>query len=234
MTWCQACTCADPQGWWEVRAMLTLHFKCVSSGLTAIHPPVCSSSQPPAWLFHVSFLRCSWLLCLREHVLCTQSFSHVQLFGTPWTIAHQAPLSGILQANTLKWVAISSYGSSSWPRDGTRVSWIDRWVLYHRASWEALLREQKQPNATPSWLSHLIHPSICTWTQRLHLLPDELLQFHVLLEHALSVFPSKVFSSMNPLDFSSFLLMTIASLTTYLLSPLLSAFPIHWLIPFST
>ena len=30
-----------------------------------------------------------------QHVfmLCAQSLSHVQLFATPWTVAHQAPLS---------------------------------------------------------------------------------------------------------------------------------------------
>ena len=34
--------------------------------------------------------------------------SHVQLFVTLWTVAHQAPLSiGILQARILEWVAIS-------------------------------------------------------------------------------------------------------------------------------
>ena len=26
-------------------------------------------------------------------VVCAQSLSHVQLFSTPWTVAHQAPLS---------------------------------------------------------------------------------------------------------------------------------------------
>ena len=34
-------------------------------------------------------------LWLRVHLavcVCTQSLSHVQLFATPWTIAHQAPL----------------------------------------------------------------------------------------------------------------------------------------------
>ena len=37
----------------------------------------------------------------------SQSFSHVQLFATPWTVAYQAPLSmGILQARILEWVAI--------------------------------------------------------------------------------------------------------------------------------
>ena len=25
--------------------------------------------------------------------VCAQSYSHVQLFATPWTVAHQAPLS---------------------------------------------------------------------------------------------------------------------------------------------
>ena len=35
-------------------------------------------------------------------------FSRDQLFATPWTVAHQAPLSmGILQARILEWVAIS-------------------------------------------------------------------------------------------------------------------------------
>ena len=38
--------------------------------------------------------------------------SHVQLFVTPWTVAHQAPLSmGIFQARILEWVAYSR-GSS--------------------------------------------------------------------------------------------------------------------------
>ena len=40
--------------------------------------------------------------------VCTLSrFSHIQLFATPWTIAHQAPLSGISQARILEWVAVS-------------------------------------------------------------------------------------------------------------------------------
>ena len=62
-------------------------------------------------------------------------FSHVQLFATPWTIAHQAPLSvGILQARILKWVAMPSSGGSSPPRDQNHdpyVSCISRQVLYY-------------------------------------------------------------------------------------------------------
>ena len=43
---------------------------------------------------------------------------------------------GISQARILEWVAISSKGSSQ-PRDRTHVSCIDRWILYHRTTWEA-------------------------------------------------------------------------------------------------
>ena len=45
-------------------------------------------------------------------------FTCVQLFATPRTVAHQAPLSmGILQARTLEWVATSFSRGSSQPRD---------------------------------------------------------------------------------------------------------------------
>ena len=41
----------------------------------------------------------------------------VQLFATPWTVAHQAPLSmRILQARILEWVAMHSSRGSSQPR----------------------------------------------------------------------------------------------------------------------
>jgi len=44
---------------------------------------------------------------------------------TPWTAAHQAPLSmGLLQARILEWVAIPSSRGSSQPRDPTQVSCI--------------------------------------------------------------------------------------------------------------
>ena len=43
-----------------------------------------------------------------------KSLSHVRLFATLWTVAHQDPLvSGILQARILEWAAVSfSRGSS--------------------------------------------------------------------------------------------------------------------------
>ena len=56
---------------------------------------------------------------------CAVSFSCVQLYATPWTAAHQVPLSmGILQARILEWVTMPSSGASSWPRKQTGVSCI--------------------------------------------------------------------------------------------------------------
>ena len=46
-------------------------------------------------------------------------------FVTPWTVAHQAPLSmGILQVRILEWIAIPFSRGSSQPRDQTQVSCI--------------------------------------------------------------------------------------------------------------
>ena len=57
--------------------------------------------------------------------MCCAVLSYVQLFGTPQTVAHQAPLSmGILQARILEFVAMPSSRVSSQPRDPTRVSCI--------------------------------------------------------------------------------------------------------------
>ena len=54
-----------------------------------------------------------------------ESLSRVQLYGTPWTVTQQAPLSmGILQARILEWVAFPSSRGSSWPRNWTGVSCI--------------------------------------------------------------------------------------------------------------
>ena len=44
---------------------------------------------------------------------------------------------GISQSRVLKWVAISSFRGSFRSMDGTQVSYIRRWVLYHWASRKA-------------------------------------------------------------------------------------------------
>ena len=46
---------------------------------------------------------------------------------------------GIFQARILEWIAISFSRGSSQPSDRTHISCIDRWILYHWATWEAHL-----------------------------------------------------------------------------------------------
>ena len=58
-------------------------------------------------------------------------FSHVWLFMTLCTIAHQAPQSmGILQARILEWVGMPFSTGSSWPSDQTHVLLHCRLILY--------------------------------------------------------------------------------------------------------
>ena len=77
------------------------------------------------------------LWCLPWVCACSVASVVSNSFATPWTVAHQAPLSvWILQARILERVAISFSRESSRPRDGTRVSCIGRQILYHWATSE--------------------------------------------------------------------------------------------------
>ena len=54
-----------------------------------------------------------------------KSYSPVQLFRTPWTVACQALLSvRILQARIMEWIAMPSTRGSSRPRDRTSISYV--------------------------------------------------------------------------------------------------------------
>ena len=48
----------------------------------------------------------------------------IDSFATPWTVACQSSVHGILQARILDWFAISFYRGSSQPRYQTQVPWI--------------------------------------------------------------------------------------------------------------
>ena len=67
-----------------------------------------------------------------------QSQSHVWLFSGPMKCSPPgSSIHGISQARILGWVAISFSRRSSWPRDLTHISWIDRQILYCWAIREA-------------------------------------------------------------------------------------------------
>ena len=66
------------------------------------------------------------------------SLSHVQLFATPWTVVHQAPLSmgfpRLEYESELPFPAPRDLPD----RDETCVSCLGRWILYHSATRGAL------------------------------------------------------------------------------------------------
>ena len=62
-----------------------------------------------------------------------KSLSRVQLFVTPWTVAHQVPPSmGFSRQEYWSWVAMPSFRGSSQPRNRAGISYISctrRWVI---------------------------------------------------------------------------------------------------------
>ena len=75
-----------------------------------------------------------WSALCREALCVLSCFSPIRLFATLWTVACQAPVHGILQAEILEGVALPSSRRSSQPRDWTYFSYIScsgRRVLYH-------------------------------------------------------------------------------------------------------
>ena len=58
-------------------------------------------------------------------LMCVKSLSRVRLFVTPWTVAHQAPLSvGFSRQEYWSGLLFPTPGESSWPRNWTGLSCI--------------------------------------------------------------------------------------------------------------
>ena len=80
--------------------------------------------------------------------------SCVQLFGAPWTVAYQAPLSMGLQARILEWVTVSFSRGSSQPRDRTWISRTGGRCLNLWATREA--PEHNRPSKNTYWMDERI------------------------------------------------------------------------------
>ena len=85
------------------------------------------------------------MVCVCVHaracMLVVYLLSCVRLFCDPMDYSLPgSSVCGISQARTQEWVAISFSRWSSPPRDWTRVSCVDRWILYHWASRESKVK----------------------------------------------------------------------------------------------
>ena len=75
-----------------------------------------------------------------------QSLSHAQIFVTPSTVAHQAPLSmGFSRQEYQSGLPFPTPGDLSYSRDQTRVSCIGKQILYRCAAWEAHVNRKHRP-----------------------------------------------------------------------------------------
>ena len=88
---------------------------------------------------------------ISSNISVVLSLCLVQLFATPWTAVHQAPLSiGILQARILEWVAILLSRGSSWRRYWTQVSCIlGRFTIWATREAIHLKRLEKEKQTKP-------------------------------------------------------------------------------------
>ena len=100
------------------------------------------ATKSQIWLTH------SHLILIRSACV----LSHVWLFVTPLTVAHQAPQSmGFFQAWILEWVAISFSRGSFWLRDQTWVSHIAGRSFYCLSHSGSPDREEGDTSRRGSW-----------------------------------------------------------------------------------
>ena len=100
----------------------TIYFKKVKILKQRIYPLKVSmvkhSPHSPFNIFTGGLNFCKWKVNVKMSVL-----NHVRLFVTPWTVAHQTPLSMEFSMQEY-WVAVPFSRGSSQPRDRTQVSCI--------------------------------------------------------------------------------------------------------------
>ena len=74
--------------------------------------------------------------------VCTESLIHFWLCDPMDCSPPGSSVHGILRARILEWVVIPFSRGSSWPRNGTHISWVScigRQIPYHWITWEALI-----------------------------------------------------------------------------------------------
>ena len=133
----------------------------------------------------VDYLRPSQLWCLC--VWCTHTQSCLTLCNPMDCSPPGSSVHGTVQARKLEWVAIPFSRGSSRPRGRTCVSWvscIDRLILYHWATWEALwcllVYEISLPELTN------LFPLCCLWLLVIGPLQN-LIIFSFVMEHFWSI-----------------------------------------------
>ena len=131
--------------WWWWQQWDLLSFKCLMATYCAEYHYISILLYLVRQIFYTLCPFYSWgnwrprtrqkpCVCMFSCSVMFHSFDHMNC--SPQGSA----VHGILQERILEWVAISFSRGSSQPRDQSQVSWvsyIDRQILYHWATWEA-------------------------------------------------------------------------------------------------
>ena len=122
--------------------------------------PQDNSSQN--WETEVKIHTCPLCVCACVCVLVAQACPTLwdpMGYSLPGSSVH-----GILQARILKWVAITTFRRSSWPRDWTQVSCIRRQILYRFSHQGSPQSESVSCSFMSSSLCYVYLLYICTYT----------------------------------------------------------------------
>ena len=141
------------------------YFIVVSSALALIH--ICKGQGLRSGMpgMYIVLQHWEWRVCVCVCVcVCAWSFSHVQLFETPWTVAHQAPLSMEFFRQEY-WSGLPFPPPGDLPNPGIEPKCLASLTLAgaffttHCAIWEALLRVEPSLNFVP--LAPHSAPPVC-------------------------------------------------------------------------
>ena len=111
------------------------------------------------------YFLCFYVLHVKSIMCVSRSLSHVSLFETPWTVAHQAPLSmGLSRQEYWSGVVVSYSRGSSQLRDWTHVSGVScigRRIPSPLSHWGS-------PPAEDQVINIIVTPQMGTWEIFVH------------------------------------------------------------------
>ena len=97
------------------------------------------SMENKMWMGHLAMILVSNFYC--QAILQYRCFTaklYLTLCDPMVCSLPGSSVHGTFQASILEWVTISFSRGSSWPRDWTHIFCINKQILYHWATWEAL------------------------------------------------------------------------------------------------
>ena len=124
---------------------------------------------------------------------------------TPWTVACQAPLHGILQVRILEWVAIPFF-QGIFLTQGSNLPLL--WLLHFRRILYCWATGEVQEGLSRTWTRDLLHPKQESYSWTTEPLLDKALSVQYLLWRKHSACPQRASSPLNPPSWERWLFLS--------------------------